>query len=167
MTVKTDVKVVGAKEALKALNRLDPNLRKQFVQDVRQVAEPALEAGRQAYKFVPLSGMNRKWAGPAVGGRAVFPLTIAKAQRGIQVKVDTSRRATSTLYIQQKDPGWAIFETAGRKNPNRLDDSLGDTPRPATTRLFGKAITRARDKIQREVEAIVLKVVNDMNTRLN
>lgn len=166
MTVETTVKIAGVKEALIALRKIDPELRKEFQREVTQVAAPAIQAGKDAYKFLPISGFSRKWAGPAVGGRQVFPTDIRAAQKGVKLKVDTSRRATSTIYIQQTSPAWAIFETAGRANANKLANSLGDIPRPGTTRLIGRAVYAARDKIQREVERVVLAAVNTINGRI-
>lgn len=165
MAVEMDLKVTGVREALVKLNKLEPSLRKQFERDVREIAKPATDAAANAYQFVPLSGMNRKWAGPAVRGRQVFPLTLAKARRGIKVKFDTSRRSTSTIYIQQTDPGWAIFETAGRANPNPLGSALGSLE-PGRTRLFGRVVYSKTREIEQQITRMALKVVNRINTDL-
>jgi len=165
------VKVAGLKETLIALNKIEPELRKQFLRDVNEVAEPALTAARNAYKFVPLSGMSRSWDGTGVerraagriSGRKVFPLTVEKAQRGIKVRLDTRRKATSSIVIEQTDSGWAVFETAGRKTTNPLGTHLGPLA-PGRTRLFGRAVFANRDKIERAVEKVALKAVNKFNT---
>lgn len=165
MPVETTLKVTGVREALVTLRRLDPELRKQFEREVQQIARPAVDAAANAYRFVPLSGMERQWSGPAVRGRKVFPLTLAKARRGIKVKFDTRRRSTSTIYIQQTDPGWAIFETAGRKTDNRLGRALGPLD-PGTTRLFGRVVYSKTRDIERQITRMALRVVNRINSDL-
>ena len=165
MAVNTSIEVAGVADAIRKLNKLEPGLRKKFVAEVNDIAEPALSKARQAYRFVPISGLERNWAGPAVRGRKVAPLTLEKARKGLKVKVDTSRKATSTIYIQQTDPGWAIFETAGRKTSNRLGDSLGPTE-PGRTRLFGRVIFAVSDEIQEKIAKHTLAVVNAINTNM-
>jgi hypothetical protein len=171
MTVETTIQVAGLQEALKTLNKIEPELRKQFLRDVNELAEPALKAARDAYKFLPLSGTERAWDGTGVerraagriSGRKVFPLDIDKARKGIKIKLDTRRKATSTILIQQTDPGWAIFETAGRKTVNPLGTQLGHLD-AGKTRLFGRAVFANRDKIEAAVARIAIKVVNRVNT---
>ena len=165
MTVETRFEVAGVADAIRQLNKIEPGLRKKFVAEVNDIAEPALSQARRAYRFVPISGLERNWSGPAVKGRKVAPLTIEKAQKGLKVKVDTGRKATSTIYIQQTDPGWAIFETAGRKTSNRLGSSLGPLE-SGRTRLFGRVIYSVSDEIQKKIAKHALDVVNAINANM-
>jgi hypothetical protein len=48
-----------------------------------------------------------------------FHLIQRKAAKGVKVKLDTRRNATSVIVIQQGDAGAAIFETAGRATATR------------------------------------------------
>jgi hypothetical protein len=114
---------------------------------------------------VPISGLERNWAGPAVRGRKVAPLTLDKARKGLKVKLDTRRKATSTILIQQTDPGWAIFETAGRKTSNRLGDSLGPLD-SGKTRLFGRVVFAVSPQIQEKIAKHTLDVVNAINSNI-
>jgi len=68
--VSNDISVLGINEAIRSLNKIEPGLRKEFNNEARAIAAPATDAVRSAYRFVPLSGMNRQWAGPAVNNRA-------------------------------------------------------------------------------------------------
>jgi hypothetical protein len=109
--------------------------------------------------------MERKWAGPAVNGRKVFPFTLAKARKGVDVVFNTDRRSLGVINIVQRDTGTAIFETAGRKNPNPLGDSLGRLS-PGRTRLIGPVVySRARD-IEEGMRKLSLKIVNRVNREL-
>ena len=159
------VEIQGINEAIRSLNKIEPGLRKQFNNDAREIAKPATDAVKNAYKFVPLEGMNRKWAGPAVRGRKVFPFTVAKARRGVDVTFNTDRRSLGVINIVQRDAGTAIFETAGRKNPNPLGDSLG-TLSPGRTRLIGPVVYSKRQEIEDGIRQLALKIVNRVNKEL-
>lgn len=162
MSVNMTTQVAGINEAIRSLNKIEPGLRKQFNNDARLIAQPATIAVKNAYKFVPLSGMERKWQGPAVKGRKVFPFTIAKAKRGVDVVFNTDRRSLGVINIVQRDAGAAIFETAGRKNPNPLGDSLGPVS-PGRTRLIGPVVYSKRRDIEDGIRDLALKIVNRVN----
>ena len=75
--------------------------------------------------------------------------------------------------IEQKDPAAAIFETAGRATDNRLSRSLDQEQgrgwkraEPGKTRLYGRAVYKARKSIEREMEQVVLKAVNTVQREL-
>jgi hypothetical protein len=57
--------------------------------------------------------------------------------------------------IEQKDPAAAIFETAGRANPNKLANQLGFVG-AGRTRLIGPAVYRARRGIENEMKKMIL-----------
>jgi len=158
VTTSANIKVVGAGDTIKQLNKIDPMLRKKFNADVKEIAAPAVAAASKAYKFVPLSGMARNWQ---QGGNKKFPFDIAKAARGVKVKIDTSRRATASILIIQNDAGAAIFETAGRATSNRLGNSLGSI-QAGRTRLIGPAVHSQKTEITRQITQLVIKVQNDI-----
>jgi hypothetical protein len=162
MSVEMSTQVAGINDAIRSLNKIEPGLRKQFNNDARIIAQPATNAVKNAYKFVPLSGMERKWAGPAVKGRKVFPFTLAKARRGVDVVFNTDRRSLGVINIVQRDAGTAIFETAGRKTQNPLGDSLGDLS-PGRTRLIGPVVYSKRREIEDGMRDLALKIVNRVN----
>ena len=160
--VKTDV--LGAKEAVRALNKIEPGLRKEFAAQATQIAQPAIEAAQQRYSQlgVPLSGMNRKWQS---NGRQLFPFTVQKALRGVKVKLEGDRRKTAVILIEQRDPATAIFESAGRATQNTLGDALGPL-KPNRTRVLGPALWSRREQVTKEMEKAVLDVVHRVNKEL-
>jgi hypothetical protein len=146
MTTNTTIEIKGLKEAIRSLNKVEPGLRKQFVQDANKIAQPAILEVQQGYQREYLSGMARAWS---QGGSKKFPFSVARAISGVKLKVDASREATSLIYIQQMNAGAAIWESAGRKTRNPLGDSIGDIPRPNHTRNLGPAVFRKRREIER------------------
>ena len=161
MPVSTTIQVVGVKDTINALRKIDPQLQKDFKAQATQIAEPALSAAKAVYTQVPLSGMNYKWQEKG-RSRANFPFTVAKAKAGVRVRFDTRRNAVGVILIEQKDPAAAIFETAGRKNANKLNTSLLFVNLPVTagrTRLIGPAVYKARRKIEREMQTMILDTI--------
>ena len=150
MTTTARIEVVGVKDTINQLNKLDKELAKEFKALATSIAQPAINAAKAVYDKVPLSGMNYKWQEKG-RSRANFPFTVAKAKAGVRVRFDTRRNAVGVILIEQKDPAAAIFETAGRKNPNKLNTSLMFVGLPVTagrTRLIGPAVYRARRGIE-------------------
>jgi protease II len=61
MPVKTTCEVVGVKQAINNLGKIDKQLQKDFKADATAIAQPAINAAKNVYKSVPLSGMQYKW----------------------------------------------------------------------------------------------------------
>jgi len=161
MSASMTVRVDGVKDTINQLGKIDKQLQKQFKADATRIAEPALDAGRKSYARLnnesdpyALSGMSRSWT---QGGRKIFPLTVAKAIKGVSMKFDTRRRAIGVILIIQKDVATAVFETAGRKTSNKLGVSLGSID-SGKTRLLQPAVDGARDKIEKEMRQLVKDV---------
>ena len=158
MTANTSIEVVGVRDAIRSLNKIEPGLRKQFTADATRIAQPAIQEVQKNYTKVPLSGMARKWE---QANKKIFPFSVAKAVSGVKLKVDASREATSLIYITQTNVAAAVFEAAGRANQNRLGDSLGQL-RPNHTRILGPAVFRKRGEIEREM----LRATNEVKARV-
>jgi hypothetical protein len=152
MTVNTTVSVVGVKETINALKKIDPQLQKDFRAQATSIAQPAINAAKEMYTQVPLSGMAYKWNSR---GRQLFPFSVSKAKSGVRLRIDTRRNAVGVILIEQKDSATAIFETAGRANANRLGDQLGFVAE-GRTRLIGPAVYKARRGIEGEMQKMIL-----------
>lgn len=152
MTVNTTVSVVGVKETINALKKIDPQLQKDFRAQANEIAQPAINAAKDVYTQLPLSGMQYKWNSR---GRQLFPFSVAKAKSGVKLRIDTRRNAVGVILIEQKDPATAIFETAGRANANRLGDQLGFVG-AGRTRLIGPAVYKARRGVEEQMKKMIL-----------
>ena len=155
MAVSTTIEIVGVKETINALRKIDPQLQKDFKADATAIAQPAINAGKAVYKELPLSGMKYKWT---QRDRKLFPYTTAKAVNGVRMRFDTRRNAVGVILIEQKDPAAAIFETAGRANANKLGNALGFVG-AGRTRLLGPAIYKARRGIEAEMQKMIFKTI--------
>jgi hypothetical protein len=164
------IEMTDVKRGLKELQKLEPELRRQIRLEAEQIAKPAIEETRQAYRMVPLSGMERKWDDVRgrrnTGGRQVFPFKVNKAQSGVRFRFDTRRNALGVLKIEQRDRAAAVFETAGRKHDNSFSDQLNEYSSRGwaivpdePTRIFGPAAYRAARKgVTEELRRLILRV---------
>ena len=162
MPASTTIEVVGVKQTINSLRKIDPQLQKDFKADATQIAQPAIQAGKAVYKDLPLSGMKYGWT---QRDRKLFPFTITKAVNGVKMRFDTRRNAVGVILIEQKDPAAAIFETAGRANANKLGNALGFVG-AGRTRLIGPAVYKARRGIEAEMTKMIAKTIRTVQSEI-
>ena len=161
----TNVEVIGVKEVIKELRQLDPELRKQFNRDARQVAQPIIDEAKSRYPDRYLSGMSRLWSRKS---RQLFPYKQRDAQRGVVFKIDTGRRAVSVLTIIQKNPAAAIIDMAGKAGgqpPEKsyLPSDHGAKFTRALTLFFGipsRVMWPAAESQEGRVQDAMIEVIN-------
>jgi len=121
VTMKTEV--VGIRDAVKTLKKIEPAVYKEFRKNAVTALKPiTLDAQAKLNQAgaAPLSGMSRKWTTKT--GRQIFPYMQTKAVRGVKVSLRPSKAAF--LTVQQKDANGAIFDIAGRSSTNRFGEAL-------------------------------------------
>ncbi len=163
MSATTTIQVVGVKDTINALRKIDPQLQKDFKAQAKQIADPAIRAGAQAYTKTPISNFARGWNNKTEKGiRRIKGFDLNKAKSGVKMRFDTRRNAVGVILIEQKDQAAAIFEVAGRANNNRLNTSLRIAGYPVSagrTRLIGPAVYRARKGIEQEMKTMILDTI--------
>ena len=160
--------LVGAKEAVRSLNKIEPGLRKQFAAEATSIAQPAISEAQRRYSAVgwgstQVRGVSRNWSDK---GRKLFPWDPAKASRSVKIKLEGDRRRTAVIVIEQRDAATAVLEAAGRKNANRLGDALGFI-KPTTSRILGPALFSKRAEVTSQMEKAMLKAINKVQRELN
>ncbi len=159
MPVNTTVEVVGLKQTINALRKIDPQLQKDFKEQAKQIADPAIKAGQRAYTQTPISNFDKPWT-DRKRNRQIAGFNLTKAKSGVKMRFDTRRNAIGVILVEQKDQAAAIFEVAGRKTNNKLDTSLQIAGYPVSagrTRLIGPAVYKAR----KGIEAAMLDMIKD------
>ncbi len=167
MPVSTTIEIVGIKDTINGLRKIDPQLQKDFKADATAIAQPAINAGKAVYTQIPISNFARDWNSKTnTGTRRIKGFDVSKAQNGVKMRFDTRRNAVGVILIEQKDQAAAIFEQAGRANPGgRLDNSLRIAGYPVSagrTRLIGKAVYKARRGIEAEMVKMIAKTMRDV-----
>jgi hypothetical protein len=162
MPASTTIEVVGVKQTINSLRKIDPQLQKDFKADATAIAQPAINAGKAVYKELPLSGMKYAWT---QNGRKIFSFVPSKAANGVKMRFDTRRNAVGVILIEQKDVAAAVFETAGRANANKLGNALGFVG-AGRTRLIGPAVYKARRGIEVEMTKMIAKTMRTVQSEL-
>ena len=171
MPVSTTIEMVGVKQTINSLRKIDPQLQKDFKADATAIAQPAINAGKAVYQTVPISNFANDWNNKtATGTRRIKGFNVDKARAGVKMRFDTRRNAVGVILIEQKDQTAAIFEQAGRRNPgSRLDNSLRIAGFPVSagrTRLIGPAVYKARRGIETEMKKMIAKTMRTVQSEL-
>ena len=171
MPVSTTIEMVGVKQTINSLRKIDPQLQKDFKADATAIAQPAINAGKAVYRNVPISNFANDWNNKtATGVRRIKGFNVEKARAGVKMRFDTRRNAVGVILIEQKDQAAAIFEQAGRRNPgSRLDNSLRIAGFPVSagrTRLIGPAVYKARRGIETEMKKMIVKTMRTVQSEL-
>ena len=171
MPVSTTIEMVGVKQTINSLRKIDPQLQKDFKADATAIAQPAINAGKAVYRDVPISNFANDWNNKtATGVRRIKGFNVEKARAGVKMRFDTRRNAIGVILIEQKDQAAAIFEQAGRRNPgSRLDNSLRIAGFPVSagrTRLIGPAVYKARRGIETEMKKMIVKTMRTVQSEL-
>ena len=166
----TSIELVGAKEAIRSLNKLEPGLRKQFAAEATKIAAPAIEEAQRRYAFYGwgasrLENVKYNWNGPATGGRTIFPFKLDKAVKGLKIRLEGDRRRTAVIVLEQRDSGAAILESAGRKTANPLGDNMGPL-RANHSRVLGPSLFAKRDEVSERMSKEILAVCARVNEEL-
>ena len=123
MTATVRTEFVGGAAAIKALKSIDPEYRKEFNRQAKDIVSPLITEAKAGYPQMPLSGMKYKWTDKR--GRTLLPWTVSKIRSGVKFKTSTRRNKSAVLYVTQSDPAGAIFEVAGKANPGtRFNSNL-------------------------------------------
>jgi hypothetical protein len=159
--------LVGAKEAVRSLNKIEPGLRKQFAVEATRIAQPAISEAQRRYSAVgwgsaQVRGVSGTWNDK---GRLMFPWDPNKAGKSVKVKIDSDRRRTAVIVIEQRDPGTAVLEAAGRKTDNGLGRALGFL-QPNRSRILGPAVFSKRAEVSDQMEKAMLTAINKVQREL-
>jgi hypothetical protein len=152
------MQVQGLESTLKTLQKIQPEVKKQFFKDAKQIVRPAVDEAKGAYRSDYLSGMTRAWA---PGGRLLFPWSQPKASKGVAVATSLSKKQDAVLTIVQKDAAAAIFDMAGRKTSNPLGNALNAFQTPS------RVMWRSYEHHAGDIEGEMKKSVDDVMKRIS
>lgn len=148
--------MVGVKDTVRSLSKIDKTVRRQFTKDATNVVRPIIDEATQEYPVEALSGMARIWR---VNGRQLFPYDRRRAIRGLKVKVDTRRSSGAVIKLVQRDAAAAIFETAGRGSENVMGRNL-TAKFGRASRLLWPIAEKKLPEVQEEMRQVVLDAMH-------
>ena len=167
MTVEFKTEIVGIRDTVSLLRKTEPEVFKEFRSKAKFAADPMVkdaqrrinQASSRNGKGAPLSGMLKPWKPK---GRQVFPWNQQKAVKGVKVKILTSKQ--SFLAVSQMNVAGAVFDIAGRKNPNLFSKNLNISADPSRT--MWPAAESKEDEVRRNLSVLVDFVNEKTNRKL-
>jgi hypothetical protein len=176
-TVDSSVQIIGVKEALRELNKIDKVARRQLTKDYKEIVSPVLEAAKSfTPQEAPLSGMGYRW-NPGHRGD-VFPWDGAKEDRGMKPFVSGKKPKQfggftshlATFGIRWSTPGATVVEMSGK---GKVPTEKGKIMVQALSNRYGqpgrflwRAYTEHAEQVQRNVEQLVKDLMRRVNEEL-
>lgn len=160
------MQVQGLESTLKVLQKIQPEVKKQFFKDAKQILKVVVEDAKSLYPSEDgtknnggfPSGLSRAWA---PGGRPLFPYNQNAAIKGVKIETSLSKKKDAVLTIVQKDGAATVIDYAGTKTANRLGQALnGWAQKP-------RVMWRAYEQNAGAVEAEMKKSVDEVMTKVN
>ena len=163
--VSAKIEVVGLKEALKTLNKIDKSLRREITKDYKKIVQPVIDdANALVPTGVPLSGMARNWQ--TRSGFQILPWIPGMKQK-IAAKINTrnikeyggNKSNVGTFAIQWKGATGTMFDTSMEGALGReLSERYGDR-----SRVMWKAYEQRQNDVMSEMEQLVKRVMDEAN----
>ncbi len=165
--VQTKLEVIGIRDTVQLLKKTEPEIFKEFkakakfaVDPIVKDAQARLNEASSRNGFAPLSGLARPWGKKR--GRVVPGWSQSKAVKGVKVQVRPSK--TAFLTVTQREIAPAVFDIAGRKNPNRLSRQLDLFAR--ASRTMWPAAESKQDQVEKNLAELVDYVNEKTNKKL-
>lgn len=123
------MQVQGLESTLKALQKIKPEVKKQFFKDAKKILKVVVDDAKSLYPAEDAtknngsfpSGLSRAWA---PGRRPLFPYSQNAAIQGVKIETSLSKKKDAVLTIIQKDGAASVIDYAGTKTVNRLGQAL-------------------------------------------
>jgi len=165
-TVTSNIEVVGLKEALKTLNKIDKSLRREITKDYKRIVQPVINDAKNLVPTkAPLSGMARSYKYRS--GFQVLPWSEGYNQK-IIAKINT-RNIKETSGGDKVNVGTFMIQWQGATG-TLYDTTMAGALGAALTARYGgrsrvmwKAYEQRRDDVLREMEQLVKRVMDEAN----
>jgi len=168
--MSTSVEVLGLKEALKELNRINPSLRRQITRDFKQIVKPVItQAETMLPSGAPLSGMARPWAGKSgadimswLDDRVKKNLKAFTSGKAVRDAPSGFRQNLGIFGIRWAGPQATIFDMAAEGTlGTNLTNTYGQP-----SRVLYRAYNAASGDVERQVTDLVNKVMESTNNAM-
>ena len=162
MVASASVTIVGVKETLRELQKLEPDLAKEIKRDFKQIVDPIVKDARVQVVRLPLSGFSRQWK----AGR-LTPWAQNAVSKSIIARFSNRRRGNSlaVFSVTMKSPIGTVFDMAGRSNANRLGQVLS-TLYGAPSRLMWPSYEKNAEQVNDNLRKLTDRITDAANRRL-
>jgi hypothetical protein len=170
MSGNVGIEVLGLKEALKELNRIDPKLRREITRDFKQIVKPVITRAEALLPSgAPLSGMARSWKGKSGADIMSWMDTRVKKNlkpftSGKQVRDSFAgyRQNLGVFGVRWAGPQATIFDMAAE---GQLSENL-TAKYGQPSRVIYRAYNAAYQDVNRQVTELVNKVMKQTNNAM-
>jgi hypothetical protein len=167
MAVEANIQVVGIKDALKTLNRIDKSLRREITKDYKRLTQNVVDDAYQAIPLgPPLRGMARMWK--VRSGAELLPW--GQFNQRVIAKINTKRVKEyagqnvnlATFVVRWENPDAALFDflSTGRLG-KQLDIEFGQP-----SRVMWKSWERNKDDVNARMTELVKRVMDATSKEL-
>ena len=163
MTATASIEVVGLKEALAELNKIDKKLRRSITTDFKQIVDPVLiEARRNIPDDAPLSGMARSWTGKS--GAELMHWETQKVNKNLKAFTSGKKireapggfkQNLATFGIRWGGPQATLFDMARK---GKLSQSL-QAKYGSPSRVIWRAYEAQSSEVDNQIRELVNKVM--------
>lgn len=165
MPVSANMEIVGLKEALQELNKIDKRYRRQVTKEFKEIADPVVSQAKNAnVELMALKGFKRNWT--TKSGYKMFPIDFQRLEKLVVTGVSGKKpkefmgqmRNASVFFIRWKSPQATLIEMASKGS---LGQNLSAKAGPRG-RVLWKAWEQNETEVNRRVAALVTKVMDDV-----
>ena len=165
MPVSADLQVVGVKDALKELNKIDPKYRRQVTKEFKNIVDPVTSQAKNAnMENMALSGFQRDWT--TRSGYKMFPLNFQRLEQFVVAGTSGKKpkmfmgqmRNASVFFIRWKSPQATLLEMAQKGS---LGSNMNKKAGPPG-RVLWKAWEQNANEVNKRVAELVTKVMDDV-----
>lgn len=174
MTVRLNTQIIGIKEAVRELGKIDKQARRQLTKDYREIVAPAVNTAKTLTPTEPpLSGMRYNWKPNGI--RSIFPYENNAVDRTMKPYISTKkprqfRGFTSylaTFGVRWSSPAAQVIEMSGKGNvPTKSGQQM---VRALSQRygLPGRFLWNAYTAHARNIEINMQKLIDDVARQVN
>ena len=165
MTTETSIEIVGIKAAIRDLNKVAPDLRKQLTKDYKTLVAPTIaDAKSRVPSDAPLSGWKRSWT--TKSGAKLLPWSGDKGKKlvkagfsGKQPREFNGRISNlAVFFIRWQGAIDTIYDVAGRRNHSPMAAALA-SKHGHPSRVMYPAFESHKREIESGVAGIVEQIV--------
>jgi hypothetical protein len=159
--VDSAITVVGIKETLRDLQRIEPDLAKQIKADVKRITASVVADAKSAVPNDVLSGFARQWQ----GGR-LTPYSSEQVRKSVMTRFSNRRRgAVAVFAVVMKSAIGTVVDMAGRSSTGNLASAL-ERRLGRASRIMWPAYERNASQVEQDLGAVVDVITREANARL-
>ena len=162
MAANASLTVAGVKEAMREIQKLEPETAKAIKKDFKSIVKLVVDAAKAQVVELPLSGFARNWK----SGK-LLPWSKDAVSKSIIARFSNRKRGNSlaVFSVTMKSPAGTIFDMAGKGSSNRLAAAL-DQIAGKPSRLMWPTYERHADAVNDNLKQLVDRITDETNRRL-